>query len=468
MRTTLLFLFFLVCNLTFAQDVPTSRITSGFLRAIKEKSNKIQQEISGKTEQLIRKLQKQEFKIYRKLRRKDSIAANIFWEQSKLKYAEMTAKLSANPLGSKRLNEYLPAFDTMKSTLSFFDSTYFQDTTLQVELDEAREAVNILEGRMQMSNEIRSAVRERKMELTKQLSRYGIGRELKQVSKSVYYYQEQLKEYKAIMNDRKRIEQKAIAILRENKRFNEFMAKNSVLAQLFKVPDGYGSDASLATLQTVNSVQSLIQQRFSGVGINPQQQIQEQVRLSEARLGQLKAKLKKTGNVGHSNVDMPDGFKPNTQKVKSFLKRLEYGLDFQTQKVNSYFPVTTDFAVSLGYKLNDKSVVGVGVSYKLGWGSGINDIRITNEGAGLRSFMDLKFKGSIWITGGYEQNYYQRFSSLSQISHLNAWKQSCLMGFTKKMNSKNQKVAKVQLLYDFLHKANVNTQPFLFRIGYAF
>ena len=81
-----------------------------------------------------------------------------------------------------------------------------------------------------------------------------------------------------------------------------------------------------------------------------------------------------------SAATFADGFKPNSQKTKSFFERLEFGTNFQTQKASSYFPVTTDFGLSLGYKLNDKSIVGIGLSYKLGWGENWRNIHLSNQG----------------------------------------------------------------------------------------
>ncbi|MBL0357869.1 MAG: hypothetical protein IPP72_13720 [Chitinophagaceae bacterium] len=74
------------------------------------------------------------------------------------------------------------------------------------------------------------------------------------------------------------------------------------------------------------------------------------------------------------------------------------------RKATSYFPVTSDIAVSVGYKLNDKSVIGIGASFKLGFGRGWDNIKLSSQGLGLRSFIDWKLKGSFYISGGYEQN----------------------------------------------------------------
>jgi hypothetical protein len=133
-------------------------------------------------------------------------------------------------------------------------------------------------------------------------------------------------------------------------------------------------------------------------------------------------------------------------------------------------PVTSDLAFTLGYKLNSQGVIGVGMSYKMGWGNGISDMRITHEGFGLRSFVDWQIKGGFYISGGYEQNYLQSFNRLSELMNLpmSAWKQSGLIGISKKYKL-GKKKGTLQVLYDFLHFSNqVNTQPVIFRTGFNF
>ena len=77
-------------------------------------------------------------------------------------------------------------------------------------------------------------------------------------------------------------------------------------------------------------------------------------------------------------------FSQTQQKTKSFFKRLEFGSNFQSQKSTYFFPATTDIGLSVGYKLNDKSILGIGASYKVGLGKGWNDIHISHQGIGLR------------------------------------------------------------------------------------
>ena len=191
---------------------------------------------------------------------------------------------------------------------------------------------------------------------------------------------------------------------------------------------------------------------------------------AQSQLSELKNKIAKLGS-GSSDMEMPEGFKPNNQKTKSFFKRLELGTNIQSQKANGYFPTTSDLGVSLGYKLNDKSIIGIGGSYKMGWGQNIRHINITHQGAGIRSFVDYKIKGSFWLSGGYEMNYRSEFKSIEQLKSLNGWQQSGLIGISKVISLKTKffKKTKLMLAWDFLSSQQVpNTQPVVFRVGYNF
>jgi hypothetical protein len=227
-------------------------------------------------------------------------------------------------------------------------------------------------------------------------------------------------------------------------------------------------------------VQAQLQQRFgSGASLTPSSgggggsdYLQQQMSQAQGELSKLKDKVNQFGG-GSSDMEMPD-FKPNSQKTKSFLKRIEYGANIQSQKTNFLLPVTSDLAITAGYKLNDKSIIGIGASYKLGWGSGWKNIKLTSEGIGLRSYINWKLKpifGKIegfWISGGYERNYQHAFTKSDQLKDVNAWQTSGLLGLTKKYKI-GKKTNNFQMLWDFLSYQQVpRRQPILFRVGYVF
>ena len=191
--------------------------------------------------------------------------------------------------------------------------------------------------------------------------------------------------------------------IRNSHLFQSFLKKNSYLAKLFPVPDNYGTPQALAGLQTRASVQQALQQRFGTSFFTPASSstsgsnggsssnyLQQQMNAAQTQLSALKDKMSKLGmNGGSSDMTMPD-FKPNPQRTKSFLQRVEYGMNVQSEKSHSITPTTSEMALTAGYKLNDKSTIGLGASYRMGWGSGgFRHIRLTSEGIGLRSYMDI-------------------------------------------------------------------------------
>lgn len=458
----------LCCLGSFAQTnngntgpiIPVSiQDASNFASGLQSRFSKLNQEIYRKTGSYLRKLEKKESKLYTKLYKKDSATAKKLLSDRTAFYQLMRNNLNNADSSQKKLKEYIPRYDTLQSSLVYLE----KNIPVNAQLQAAKSLVNQYGSRMQVANEIKRQLRERKQVLNKQLEQFGMVKELKAINKEVYYYQQQLNEYKAMLTDRKKAEQKVIALLKENSLFKDFMQRNSLLAQLFKLPEGYGTTESLAGLQTVTSVQQMINGRASGP--NAQQAFNQGMGQAQAQLKALRNKINSFGG-SSSSMDMPKGFQPNAQHTKSFLQRLEYGLNFQTLKQHGILPVTTDAALTVGYKLSDRNIIGIGASYKLGWGNGLKDIQLSSQGLGIRSFMDIKLKGSIWVTGGYEMNYQHAFTKYDQLRTLSAWQRSGLIGMTKKYMI-GRKQHQAQLLWDFLsYQQRPLTPAIKFRIGY--
>jgi hypothetical protein len=114
----------------------------------------------------------------------------------------------------------------------------------------------------------------------------------------------------------------------------------------------------------------------------------------------------------------------------------------------------------------------------MGMGSGWKNIRLSNQGMGIRSFIDWKLKGSFWLSGGYEQNYKSQLNGLLSNSpqggvqqSVSSWQESGLIGLSKVVSLKTKffKKTKVQLLWDFLsYRQLPRAQPLVFRLGYNF
>jgi hypothetical protein len=299
----------------------------------------------------------------------------------------------------------------------------------------------------------------------------GQSKYLQKINKEAYYYVETIKNYKAIFSDKKKAEQTAFTLLNKIPAFTKFVQQNSMLASLFGSPlsNGSGSIASLAGLQTRADVQALIQNQIAAGGPNAAQQIQQNIHQAQAELSKLKDKLLNTSKVT-SGEGMPD-FTPKTQKTKTFKQRLEFGSNLQNTQSSGYLPSGLTIGLSVGYKLNDKSIIGIGTSYKMGI-STQQGVNLSHQAIGLRSFLDWKLKKQFFITGGYEMNYNTQFKNIAQLQQYNAWQSSALAGITKKINIKTKwfKGTSLQLLYDFLYLQSVPVRqsPVVFRVGYNF
>lgn len=459
---------FLITSYSDGQNIQDSfRLNSKVYDRINNQAVSLQSHIDKSTIKTVRRLKKKEEKLKKKLAAKDSLAAKLVFAQNK--YDQFAEQLKNRKI-TKKLNEYIPRFDSLKTSITFLNESKSLTSKLPLEFAGKIKSVNLnvveLESKLQKADEIKDYIKQRKQYLKEQLVKYDMLNDLKKLNKVAYYYQQQLVEYKSYLKDPKKVEEKALAQLKKLPAFNDFMRKNSQLAQLFKVPDNYGSLESLAGLQTRSSVQAALQTRFSSAGVNPQQYLNQQMQAAQGELNKLKDKINNAGG-GSSDLDMPD-FKPNTQKTKSFLKRLEYGANIQTQKTNGWLPVTSDLALTIGYKLNDKSTIGIGSSYKMGWGSSISHIKLTSQGMGLRSFVDYKVKGGFWVSGGYEQNYQHEFDKIDVLKDFSSWQSSGLIGLTKKYKI-GKKTNNLQILWDFLSYQQVpRTQPIKFRVGYTF
>lgn len=435
--------------------------------SIDKKSQAAKQKLDRQTAKYLSKLERQEHKLRRKLHKKDSLLAKELFGDINQKYAALKDK--AQSLTSSQ-NLYSGHLDSLSTVFSFLKDHQIGSAQNSKAVSSTLEQLQSVQQSLNYTGGVQSFLQQRRAQLEQSMQQVGMLRDLKGFKKQLYYYRAQVTEYRQAFEDPKKLEAKLVEALVKTPAFRDFFARNSALGQLFALPGAGGSAEPLpAGLQTRASVEAVLRDRF-GAGQGITQSLQQNVRSGQDGLSAIRNQAAQYssgayGNNGGSEMEMPD-FKPNSQKTKSFLKRLEWGTNFQSQRARSYFPVTTDAGLSLGYKLNDKSVLGIGAAYKVGWGSGWDKIRISHQGMGLRSFIDWKVKGNMFITGGYEQNYRSAFHSIDALKNYSAWQQSGLLGLTKKYKTGKLK-GSMQLLWDFLsHQQVPRTQTIVWRVGY--
>jgi hypothetical protein len=451
---------------------------------VRGQADKMNKQLTAQTTKCLQQLMNEEARLKKKLYKVDSNKATAMFSGMDAQYKALMLKLQSTntPVGSTTSGQYLAPLDSLHTSLSFLKNnpSYLSSASQIGSLNQSLASVQQLQGRFNQTNEIQQFIGQRQQFLRTQLSQFGFSKQLAGINKRAYYYQQQLQQYKNMLHDKDKLKQEALEELGKLPAYQAFMQKNSYLSRLFGLPADYGSATAAAGLQTKAMINQMISQvggmkasggtGGSGGQAGGSQFLQQQLESAQQSISQLQSKVTQLALPGasQSSLVMPD-FQPNTQKTKSFLSRLEYGIDVQTQKSSILVPTTADIGLKLGYKFSDKSTAGVGASYKLGLGNGINHFALSNQGLGLQSYIDIKAKGSIWISGGVEYNYWQTFSELSQLRAIDAWQRSALIGITKKYKISAKQQGNLQLLFDMLYQQHIPvTQPILFRTGITF
>jgi len=444
---------------------------------IEEKLYKLENKIILQSEHTLQTLQRQEAKLARKLSSLDSTAARNLILEAQTKYQHLSDLINskASAAQGRLAGEYLPYFDSLKGSLSFLNANQNILSTIESsKLSGALEELKEFQNKLQQADAIKQFVRERKEQLNELFSRYtsfpgNISKALKNYNKEIYYYSEQIREYKEMFRDPDKMLSKTLTLLNKLPAFQQFMKEHSELGSLFSLPSNYGSSLGITGLQTRLQVQQVLTNQIGSGGANIGQIFGQQIQSAQSQLEQFKQKINALGG-SSGDIDMPN-FQPNTQHKKTLFERLEYGANIQNTKANFIFPSTTDLGFTIGYRIDDKKIAGIGVAGKIGWGKDIHHVSVTGQGVSLRSFFDIKIKNSFYGSGGLEYNYQQPFKEIQQLYDLDMWSRSGLIGITKIVSIKSKvfKKTKVQLLWDFLSYYQVpRTESVKFRIGYNF
>lgn len=471
----LIILTFLVCISTFCKAQLDSTIESiqkipaKYLSSIDKKIDKYSNRITGKTEKTLEKLSRWENKIKTLLEQVSPEAAQKLFANNQMTFSGALQKLKDGKAvieGYKtKYNEYR---DKLTTSIKYLEDQKDKlNKNLIAPISNAKKKLTKLEQDVSNTEAVEQFIKERKKQLLNEAVKYiGKSKYLTKIDKEAYYYVETLRNYKEIFSDKKKAEEVATKILNRIPAFKKFTQENSMLASLFGSTSNIGSTPNLAGLQTRTGVNNMIRDRIAMGGPNAMEVFSQNMQQAQAEMNKLKDRVLKTGS---SEAEIPD-FRPNQQKTRTFLQRLEYSSNIQFSKSNSLVPTTADIALGVGYKINDRSVIGIGASYKMGLGS-IQRLSISHQGIGIRSFIDWKLKKQFYVSGGFEMNYNAQFKNISQLREYNDWQQSGLVGITKKINIKTKLVkgTSVQLLYDVFYRQHTPvSQPVLLRTGYSF
>lgn len=449
-------------NNNFAEDKKIQRINKRF--------ENLGSEMENCSSRFLKGLKRREDKYFKRLKAVDSVRAKqlVSDEGAWQKLKDRIHSPLDSTLPVKSLNDYVPGLDTLNTAIK----TLIQRGNISnrsLLFSGLSEKTTSLQQQLAVSGNIKEYAGDRVRFLQEQLGSVISARELKALNKKLYYYRQSFDQYKEALHDDQKMQQHIVAAAKRIPAFNDAIQKNSWLAALFPVPDN-PVDGTLVTpgSQSISNVTQQLTSTYGGGTVDPGQYMQQQVAQVQSQTnsltGQLQGGAMSSGDASGSQLP---GFSPNTEKGKHFWKRLEYGFNMQFQKGNNLLPVSSDLGLNAGYRFSQHVVAGLGASYKIGWGNSLSNIRITSEGVGLRSFLDVKAYKNIWMVAAWEYNYLQRFADFHELKNLNAWQKSALAGVSKRIKQ-GKRVASAQLLYDFLASSHTpHSQPLLIRFGYT-
>jgi hypothetical protein len=446
-----------------------------YINQLDNKIDKYSHRISSKTEKTLVKLSRWENKIHTLIEKADPATAERLFGNNQTTFSTLLQKLQeGKSIAENYTSQYNEYRDKLRTSMCYLQQ---QKDSIKSKLvkpvTEASQKLIALENNVKNSEVLEQFIKERKRLLIDQCFQYiGKSKYLQKISQENFYYIETLRNYKTLFSDKTKAEETALTILNKIPGFTKFVQENSVLASLFRRPGaatgGGTGNNSLAGLQTSAGVQALIQGRIDAGGPNAQQQIMQNIKQAQGELNKLKDKVLKAGG-SSSDAEMPN-FKPNLQKTKPFLQRIEFANDISFTKNNNLMPGTANVAFSAAYKFSDTKQLGIGIAYKAGLGS-IERIKLTHEGMQLRTFGKIKIKKGLWFAGGWEAVQNAGFKNIEQLKQYEQWQQAALIGVEKKLQVKTKwfKASSISLLWDVLSKTHIPvSQSFQIRYSYNF
>jgi hypothetical protein len=447
-----------------------NQISNNYLQEINNKTSKYSNRITSKTLKSLTKLAKWENKVKYLLDRVNPTASDKLFGPSAITFSNLLEQFKSK---SQKINnaslEYNKYFDQTNTTLKYLESQKSQIDSSKAKVIEFTaskfDSLGLLLAKSEATQEY--ITQRKKLIIDEAFKSIGRSKYLNRINKECYYYAMSLKNYRDIFDDPKRFEEETIALLKRVPGFDKFIKENNALASLFGTNSTSLLSSNLNGLQTRSAFSSLMENKIAAGGPNGRDFLAQAMQQASSEINNLKSKLLSAGGA-ETSEELPN-FKPNNQKSKTFFQRLEVGTNFQFNRTKNSIPSSTNFGLSIGYKITDKLSSGIGIAYKMGIGTP-QKLNITNEGISLRTYLDWKIKKQFYLCGGAELNHEKGFSNFNTLSESRHWQQSALLGISKKIPKGNKlmKSINMQLLYDLLYaKHSPITQPIVFRIGYA-
>jgi hypothetical protein len=238
-RMTKAILYILVTTCTFQTLHAQQKLQQlfSFSDAVQKKINILHENADKSFDRWLDKLQKEEQKLKNKLSKKDSTKAALLFGNVQQRFDSLR-----NLQGDSNSHAFTAYLDTLHTAAKFSGNTILQKQIAQ------------LTNKLNAKEFIRQKIKERKQ----QLMNGGLGKQLAGFDKQAYYYSQQLNEFKSLIKNKKKREQKALEVLRESKLFKDFFAQHSELSRYFPMLTGNALPAGSASVDVNTRLCSII------------------------------------------------------------------------------------------------------------------------------------------------------------------------------------------------------------------
>jgi hypothetical protein len=409
-----------------AQDVDSSGIyAQSYLDSRVSSLEKSLDKTSGLQQRLLKRLQRKEEKMLRKLAAKDSTAYNQYVKNHHLDFdsiASISNDTSRHPavIGNNKI------IDSLKGVQRFIQSESGKLTLLsQAGIATPNSpSLSSLQQKMNVQANTDQLIQQHTSDLAKMAGANNISG-FQDIQKQVFYARQKMKNYRQMADDPDASEVKALEFLQSTEGFSKYLNPNN------SAFGGAGGNVTAAQLQAMGyqtsaSVNNNLTQKLGDNLGNVQQQMSQQVQAYSDKLNGITSKINTAkadlneakadintakATVGEakssvSNIDKPN-FKVNPERGKPFLKRLKFNYSFQPERasIDGLRPAMLVLSATVGFKQTENLTYGIGIGSNTGLGQNWQHIAFSYEGISLRAYIDRQWKYGFSGQIGYERDF---------------------------------------------------------------
>ncbi len=435
--------------------------------------NKLNERNQRLQQRLLNKLARKEHRYLQQLKRKDSIAYNNL-QQHGSSYDSIRT-LSKNGTSTKQKGFSNSSIDSLQRIATFLQNK--SAGINNVNLAGYSNQLQSVGAQANQNHYIWGLIEQRANNLRntgKAASR------LTGMNKQLFYAREKMKVFKGLSNEPSKAEDFALETLQGEQGFEQCLHPNNPNSMASLAAKGASvSDLEKMGYPTKRQLTASLQNKFGNSLGGMQQKMSSQMQdyMSEVKKLQTAKSTVLQTKTSLSNLRKPKKpeFRINPMRGLPFAQRIEKQFNWQTNR--STFdgkPAMLQASVMAGFRHTPKLSYGIGIATSIGLGQNWNNLRLSFQGLGLRTYVNWQLIYGVGLYAGYERMYKQAtFTDTKQATqeliptthNTGAYYESVLAGLTKTYSINNKWNGSLQVLYDVWWKEKGLRSPIVLRIA---